>query len=385
MNAAIILIKAKCLELGIELSSDRYDLFVEVPKDFIYGRSGKVSYYCLDHSDRVIFWPEAIAPEAVGLPPALSLEHYEAIFRAQYWRSIRRFPSHLLMESDLLGEVHARLVYAQLGHISSSLRWTLPFTRAECEYYLEEIEKINQIPSENPLLAIARRFILIAEVNFNICEHEFRNFHGLDENIIIRAPPPVLPVTIRWAFLLCFNIPLFIFRKVRNDTYLDASEIAVKMRVVRTWVSILLAFFAMRVFVSVENSLTLDTHHTIHIVIQCFLAVTMSFCVFSIGSEAFLRKRALGQIGAQSYWQESDLRRLALLAFVLAAPDVSFIWATILFALALLASLYSIDPVLLLVVVGAAGVVLLTFIADGQVHVPIRPCNRPNSSGLDDE
>ena len=76
MDAAIAFIRAKCLELGFDSSSERYDLFIEVPNDLVHGKSGRIGYFLLDHLTRKIFWPEVVASDSVGLPPAISLNHY---------------------------------------------------------------------------------------------------------------------------------------------------------------------------------------------------------------------------------------------------------------------------------------------------------------------
>jgi len=84
-------------------------------------------------------------------------------------------------------------------------------------------------------------------------------------------------------------------------------------------------------------------------------------------------KRTLDQIYARPYIQKADLRRLARLSFVLAFPDSSFIWASILFALAIFTFVCLAAPIPLLIIAGAFTVVLLIFVADGQVHVPFPP------------
>lgn len=214
-----------------------------------------------------------------------------------------------------------------------------------------------------------RRNTFIALVYRRIYEHNFRNFHGLDENVVNRQSPELAPFLKAIIWLSSFGVALSIFKKVRNDTFIDTSGVYRKLR---AGISILLALFATVALICMSSIIPSDARHGVYFAQAC-LNLTIILCASGGVVDSFFCERTLDQIYARPYIQKADLRRLARLSFVLAFPDSSFIWASILFALAIFTFVCLAAPIPLLIIAGAFTVVLLIFVADGQVHVPFPP------------
>ena len=123
-----------CTERLIPISDDA-ELFLEPDAELQSCR-----YYLVDYPNRVVFWLEEDAPDALDLPATVTATHLRLVLEAHNWTHVEYFSMHRCQDVDLsLDKLKTILLHARVDQLTSATS-TFPYGAKECSEFLEVVK-----------------------------------------------------------------------------------------------------------------------------------------------------------------------------------------------------------------------------------------------------